>query len=114
MLFLNFYPLFEKKLNFEFFQKINFWLKKSENLETYPKYEFRQFKNTKFASYASGSSVKNIEFLLRVIHGKITLVFFFEVSHWIWTTNFLYMILDTFRNTLVMELFGNTKLQVFS
>ena len=54
-----FFPIFWKNQNFDFFSKIQFLKKLAENLSTYSNYEFLQIKNKKIAINAIGNAAKN-------------------------------------------------------
>ena len=62
LFFINFefFPIFWKIQNFDFFFRIYFLMKISEKLSTYSSYEYFQLKNTKSAMNASRNAAKNL------------------------------------------------------
>ena len=68
-----FFPIFWKNQNFDFFSKIQFLKKLAENLSTYSNYEFLQMKNKKNRGKCHRKRSKKLLNLLRVLGGKLTL-----------------------------------------
>ena len=71
--YFDFFPTFWKNLNFDFFSKIYFLIKISENLSKYCIYECLQIKNKKNSINAIGNAAKRLLNLSRVLRGKLTL-----------------------------------------